>query len=72
MPHALAAPEFLENLRYDGLQITTLRALGEYRGRQQLNVARSPMVLRAMKAEGLIAPTGKGRGAKWLINERNR
>lgn len=23
------------------------------------------LVLRAMKAEGLIAPTGKGRGAKW-------
>ncbi len=24
------------------------------------------LVLRAMKAEGLIAPTGKGRGARWL------
>ena len=24
------------------------------------------LVLRAMKAEGLIAPTGKGRGAKWV------
>lgn len=24
------------------------------------------LVLRAMKAEGLIAPTGKGRGAKWI------
>ena len=24
------------------------------------------VILRAMKAEGLIAPTGKGRGAKWL------
>jgi hypothetical protein len=23
------------------------------------------VVLRAMKAEGLIAPTGKGRSAKW-------
>jgi Fic family protein len=26
------------------------------------------LVLRAMKAEGLIAPTGKGRGAKWVIH----
>ena len=25
------------------------------------------LVLRAMKSEGLIAPTGKGRGAKWII-----
>jgi hypothetical protein len=24
------------------------------------------LVLRTMKAEGLIAPTGKGRGAKWI------
>jgi hypothetical protein len=24
------------------------------------------LVLRTMKAEGLIAPTGKGRGAKWV------
>ena len=24
------------------------------------------LVLRAMKAEGLISPTGKGRGAKWV------
>ena len=29
------------------------------------------LVLRAMKAEGLIAPTGKGRGAKWVIQETN-
>lgn len=28
------------------------------------------LVLPAMKAEGLIAPTGKGRGAKWVgINQ---
>jgi Fic family protein len=26
------------------------------------------LVLRAMKAEGLITPTGKGRGAKWTVN----
>ena len=24
------------------------------------------LVLRTMKGEGLIAPTGKGRGAKWI------
>lgn len=27
------------------------------------------LVLRAMKSEGLIAPTGKGRGAKWFHNK---
>jgi hypothetical protein len=25
------------------------------------------VVLRAMKAEGLITPTGKGRAAKWVL-----
>ena len=29
------------------------------------------LVLRATKAEGLIAPTGKGRGAKWVNNGAN-
>ena len=28
------------------------------------------LVLRAMKTEGLISPTGRGRGAKWQINSR--
>lgn len=30
------------------------------------------LVLRAMKAEGLIASTGKGRGAKWVIQKTNK
>lgn len=31
--HSLT-PDFLSTLRYDGLQVSTLRALGEYRGKQ--------------------------------------
>jgi len=30
------------------------------------------MVLRAMKAEGLISPTGRGRSAKWQINTNSK
>ena len=30
------------------------------------------LVLRAMKTEGLISPTGRGRGAKWLINMKKQ
>jgi Fic family protein len=29
------------------------------------------LVLRAMKVEGVIASTGKGRGAKWVVNPRS-
>ena len=35
-------------------------------------VTRDTMRLRAMKAEGLIALGDMGRGAKWIINGRNR
>jgi Fic family protein len=38
-------PNYLANLRFDAQQMATLRALGEYRGKQQLYVAQSPEVL---------------------------
>ncbi|MFJ2365722.1 Fic family protein [Pseudomonas sp. NPDC087697] len=47
-------PDFLSALRYNGLQIATLRALGEYRGKQQLFVAQSPEILRDLKQLAVI------------------
>ncbi len=38
--HSLT-PEYLTSLRYDGTQLATLRALGEYQGKQQLYAAQS-------------------------------
>jgi Fic family protein len=38
-------PDFLTALRYDGLQLATLRTLGEYQGKQQLYAAQSPEAL---------------------------
>ena len=38
-------PDYLAKLRFDAQQLATLRALGEYRGKQQLFVAQSPEVL---------------------------
>jgi hypothetical protein len=38
-------PDYLAKLRFDTQQLATLRALGEYRGQQFLNVAQSPEVL---------------------------
>lgn len=64
--HSLT-PDYLAKLRFDTQQLATLRALGEYRGKQLLYVVGRDMVrlvLRTMKAEGLIAPTGKGQGAR--------
>jgi len=42
--HSLS-PDYLAKLRFDAQQLATLRALGEYRGKQQLYVAQSPEVL---------------------------
>ena len=39
------SPDYLARRRFDALQLATLRALGEYRGKQQLFVAQSPEVL---------------------------
>ena len=33
------SPDYLAKLRFDAQQLATLRALGEYRGKQQLFVA---------------------------------
>ncbi|MCX7080850.1 MAG: Fic family protein [Pseudomonas sp.] len=50
-------PEFLSKLRYNGLQVATLRALGEYRGKQQLFVAQSPEILGDLKQLAVIEST---------------
>lgn len=54
--HSLT-PDFLATLRYDGLQVATLRALGEYRGKQQLFVAQSPEILSDLKQLAVIEST---------------
>ena len=46
--HSLS-PEYLAQLRFGTQQLATLRALGEYRGKQQLFVAQSPEVLRDLR-----------------------
>ncbi|MGY2441604.1 Fic family protein [Pseudomonas sp. SDO52101_S400] len=49
--------DFLTALRFNGLQISTMRALGEYRGKQQLFVAQSPQILHDLKELAVIEST---------------
>jgi len=51
--HSLTV-EQLTQLRYDGLQLSTLRALGEYRGKQKLFVAQSAEALADLKQQAVI------------------
>lgn len=51
------APGFLAALRYDGLQLATLRALGEYQGKQKLYTTQSPETLADLKQVAVVEST---------------
>lgn len=50
-------PEYLAKLRFDSRQLVTLRALGEYRGKQQLFVSQSPEVLSGLRQVAVVEST---------------
>lgn len=50
-------PDYLASLRFDAQQLATLRALGEYRGKQQLFVAQSPEVLSDLRQVAVVEST---------------
>lgn len=54
--HSLA-PEHLARLRFDTRQLATLRALGEYRGKQRLYGAQSPEVLGDLRQIAVVEST---------------
>lgn len=54
--HSLV-PDHLAKLRFDAQQLATLRALGEYRGKQQLLVAQSPEVLSDLRQVAVVEST---------------
>ncbi|MBL0420161.1 Fic family protein [Ramlibacter sp. AW1] len=54
--HSLA-PDHLAKLRFDARQLATLRALGEYRGKQQLFVVQSPELLSDLRQVAVVEST---------------
>ncbi len=54
--HSLS-PDYLAKLRFDAQQLATLRALGEYRGKQQLYVAQSPELLSDLRQVAAVEST---------------
>ncbi len=54
--HSLT-PDYLARLRFDTQQLATLRALGEFRGKQQLFVAQSPEVLSDLRQVAVVEST---------------
>ena len=69
--HSLS-PGYLAKLRFDAQQLATLRALGEYRGKQRLYVAQSPEVLNDLRQIAALSPPSRPTASKasWLRPSR--
>ena len=50
-------PDYLAKLRFEAKQLATLRALGEYRGKQRLYIEQSPEVLTDLRQVAVIEST---------------
>lgn len=69
--HSLT-PTFLSELRFDGLQVATLRTLGEYQGKQQLYFTQSPEVLVGLRQVAVIESTESSNRLEGVVVPKNR
>lgn len=66
------SPRYLAGLRFNAQQLATLRALGEYRGKQQLFVAQSPEVLSDLRQVAVIESTESSNRLEGVVVAANR
>ncbi len=69
--HSLS-PNYLAKLRFDALQLATLRALGEYRGKQQLFVAQSPEILSDLRQVAIVESAESSNRLEGVVVAANR
>jgi len=69
--HSLS-PDYLARLRFDGRQLATLRALGEYRGKQRLYIAQSPEVLSDLRQIAVVESTESSNRLEGVIVAASR
>ena len=69
--HSLA-PAYLTQLRFDTQQLATLRALGEYRGKQRLYVAQSPEVLSDLRQVAVVESTESSNRLEGVVGPASR
>ena len=51
------APDYLDKLRFDTTQLATLRAIGEYRGKQSLYYQQAPELLKSLRQTAVVEST---------------
>ena len=64
--------DFLADLRYDGLQVATMRTLGEYRGKQKLYFEQSPEVLSDLRQVAVIESTESSNRLEGVVVPKDR
>lgn len=69
--HSLA-PAFLSSLRFDGLQMATLRTIGEYQGKQQLYFTQSPEILSGLRQIAVIESTESSNRLEGVVVPKDR
>lgn len=69
--HSLT-PDYLAKLRFDTRQLATLRALGEYGGKQRLYVAQSPEVLSDLRQIAVIESTESSNRLEGIVVAASR
>lgn len=65
-------PEYLTRLRFTASQLASMRALGEYRGKQRLYVAQSPEVLGDLRQVAAIESTESSSRLEGVVVPANR
>jgi hypothetical protein len=61
------APEFLARLRFDANHAATLRAIGEYRGKQELFCQQAPAILKGLHQIAVIESSESSNRLKALV-----
>ncbi|MDA8328734.1 MAG: Fic family protein [Betaproteobacteria bacterium] len=69
--HSLS-PDFLSSLRYDGLQMATLRSIGEYQGKQQLYFTQSPEALSGLRKIAVMESTESSNRLEGVVVAKDR
>ncbi len=66
------SPDYLAKLRFDAQQLRTLRALGEYRGKQLLYVAQSPETLNDLRQVAVVESTESSNRLEGVVVSAHR
>jgi Fic family protein len=69
--HSLS-PNYLTKLRFNAQQLATLRALGEYRGKQQLFIAQSPEILSDLRQVAVVESAQSSNRLEGVVVAANR